>query len=260
MSDIVSTAQPVLLEYGPAWVRELSGLDEQLVEEGGTPAALALLDRVLVAGPGGTDRPAAAALVPSDRDALLAAVYRRSFGDRIQATATCGDCGEPFDVEFSLGELERALAEDRRAPELVEENGFFSLADGTRFRLPTGFDECEVAALAPGEAESELRRRLVLGGDAATAEDAMAELAPLLERDLELVCPECGAAQTLRFELPGYLLRALAQERRQLAQEVHALALAYGWGLAEILTLPRSRRRAYVELASARAPARRGLA
>jgi len=254
MLDVVSAAQPVRLEHqpAPAWLRELCGLDEQTVEEDGTPAALALLDRVLVGGPGGSERPATASLVPSDRDALLAAVYRRAFGDRVQATASCVDCRELFDVEFSLAALEQALQEVRQAPEVTVDNGSFSLADGTRFRLPTGADECEVVGLPLEQAEAELRERLVLGGDGVAAEEAMAALAPLLERELELVCPECGTAQTLRFELAGYLLRALAQERRQLAREVHALAVAYGWGLAEILALPRSRRRAYVELASAR--------
>jgi hypothetical protein len=251
----------VRLEHGrgieTVWLRDLCGVDEQTVEDGGTAGAVALVERLLVEAPGGDTVPTAASLVASDREALLAAVYRRTFGDAVRATATCAGCGSPFDVDFSLTDLERTLRDDRPTVAVRPDGDALVLPDGTRFRLPTGADECAVAAIAPERAESELRSRLVLDGDAAAAEDAMAALAPLVEHDLEVACPECGATQTARFELASYLLGALAGELGQLAREVHTLAVAYGWGLDEILALSRRRRRAYVELASGSATAAR---
>lgn len=247
-------AHAVRLEHGPGietvWLRDLCGVDEQTVEAGSTAAAVALVERLLVQAPGGEAVPAAASLVASDREALLAAVYRRTFGETVRSTATCRECGSPFDVDFSLTDLERKLRGERPAVAARPDGDALVLPDGTRFRLPTGADECAVAAIAPERAEAELRSRLVLEGDPAAAEDAMAALAPLVEDELELACPECGATQTARFELASYLLGALAGELGQLAREVHTLAVAYGWGLDEILALPRRRRRAYVELAS----------
>jgi hypothetical protein len=40
-------------------------------------------------------------------------------------------------------------------------------------------------------------------------------------------------------------------DRRQLVQEIHLLASAYGWSLSEILNLTRGQRRAFVALVDA---------
>src|SRR4051812_7854929 len=86
-----------------AWLREITGADEAALEGRDTPAAIALLDRLLVDRPGATVRPGEAALLTiTDRDLLLAAVYRASFGARIGSTVACAGCGAPFDLDFDL--------------------------------------------------------------------------------------------------------------------------------------------------------------
>jgi hypothetical protein len=71
---------------------------------------------------------------------------------------------------------------------------------------------------------------------------------PVLDLDLEATCPKCGALQSVRFDIQTYLLRALAYEKRFLIHEVHRIAMAYGWGHEEILSLTREDRRAFVRL------------
>ena len=112
--------------------------------------------------------------------------------------------------------------------------------------------------LPADEAERELLARCVVMGDPAqepqAVQAAMMEVAPVVDLDLQVRCPECDHVQAVHFDIQTYLLSALSAERKQLAWEVHRLAVAYGWGLEEILSLPRGQRRMYVALIEAEAP------
>ena len=55
-------------------------------------------------------------------------------------------------------------------------------------------------------------------------------------------------SQIFHFNLQEYLLTSLTKEKDNLVAEVHMLARFYGWGLNEILELPRSSRKSYVAL------------
>src|SRR6516162_7280458 len=81
-------------------IRELTGLDEQCVRDVSTATAIALLDRVVEAGPGTSWR--AAHLTAADRDRLLAAIYRATYGDWITSTPPCRNCASLFDLTFAL--------------------------------------------------------------------------------------------------------------------------------------------------------------
>jgi hypothetical protein len=215
-------------EEACALLREPNGFDEADVEGTDLPSALRLIDRLLVARPGALAPGAASSLRAADRDLLLARVYARAFGWRVEATASCAACGEPYDVDFSLEELAAsALAE-------VPAGG------------PTGEDVR--AALAAPDPAAELRRRCAPQGD-----EAIAEAGRGLDVDLAAACPECGAAGTVRFDVQSYLLGALLRERPRLLRELHALARAYRWSHDEIMGLPRSRRRALAGLVEAAA-------
>ena len=241
-----------------AAVRDLCGADESAVEGTGTPAAIALVDRLLVAAPGtGVGPGMAAMLIGSDRDRILTAIYTRAFGAQVQSTVTCNECGESFDLDFRLDQLAESLGEQTGHATLHPgEDGLFTLENGVRFRLPTGEDECSVIGMTIDEGVLELARRCVVGGnttsDIEKCQQSMEEVAPIVDLDLDAVCPNCDAAQSLHFNLQQYLLQKLIAERRQLAAEVHSLARAYGWGLNEILQLSRNQRRMYAELVAPR--------
>lgn len=250
--------QRVTLEFGPegGWVglRELRGRDEEAVAAAGTADAVALLDRLLLEVDGaaiGTGR--AAELTAADRDRLLAAVYRRELGGRVEGTLRCGGCDKPFDLDFQLDDLianVRTEAREAAAGIAREERGSFRMADGTRFRLPCGADELAVLALPEEQREDELLRRCLLAGasrklDSGAVSAAMEAVAPLVELTLDAACPECKREQPLHFDLQHHLLGTLLQERRARLLEIHRIATAYRWSLAEILELPRRRRREF---------------
>jgi hypothetical protein len=237
----------VVLEHAPqraaVQLGELCGADEESVAARDTAAALALLDR-LTAG-----SPPARSLTAADRDRLLAAVYRRSYGAKIQTSLTCGACGESFDLDFDLAEMARSLADEAADRPIQEEPGVFRAAD-LRFRLPTGDDELAIAQLPPAEAAAALAARCVLEGpaDHARLDEAMRAAAPLLETELDASCPACATAACLTFDLQDYLLDSILSERRRRGEDIHRLARSYGWGLTEILGLTRRRRRELVEI------------
>lgn len=250
---------PVSLRFAPehAFVRlrELTGADERAVAGTSTDDALRLLDALLVASPDTPAPPRADDFVAADRDRLLVAVYRDAFGDRIENTLACARCGHPFDLHFSLAELASTL--DRGSSHVPQVRavgaGRFETDDGMRFRLPTGRDERAIAALPAEEAERGLLHRCLLDPstppvDAAALEELLAEVAPLIDFELDARCPECQRVHALPFDIQSYLLGALLAERPRLHQEIHRLALAYGWSLNEILSLRRRERRQFVEL------------
>lgn len=244
----------------------------------GALAATELLDRLLVEAPGTTVRGGCAwDLAVSDRDRLLAAIYVHTFSDQIESEVRCSACGERTTISFSLEELVASLAPDEAARREVgvsgpDDKGRFTLTEGVRFRLPTSGDQ-RVSLGASGDdqpqhAASVLVRRCVVAETGRTGADldasviervgaAMAVVGPTVEHRFEVGCESCPAAEHVHFDIQPFLLRALAHERRYLVREVHYLASTYGWGLSEILSLPRADRRAYVELVVAERAAKR---
>jgi hypothetical protein len=248
---------------GAVGLRELRGHDEQMVTGTGTMMAVRLLDRLLEGVGEVNARPLhALGMTAADRDKLLAAVYLQTYGARIESTVGCLQCGVPFDIDFSLTELQASVVAAARKESFPQgPGGYFLLPDGSRFRLPTGEDECAVLGLAPDAAAAELLKRCLAEEhhvtDPADALAAMAGIAPLLDIELTGRCPECENEQGVHFDIQTFLLKSLEQEKSRLAWEVHRLACAYGWSLGEILGLPRSLRRTYVALVESEVPSRR---
>lgn len=244
-------------------LRELNGFDEQAVCSLDTMTAISLLERLLVRRPGSpNEQLKAIQLTASERDSLLAEVYQRTFGTRIESTTRCTVCEELFDLMFDLGDL---LAAYRAVPSSETEarrepDGTYRLPGGLQFRLPTGEDEMAVVGLPAEQAELNLLHRCIIeaerGIDLDAVQRAMEEVAPVLNLDLDAQCPECGGKQQVHFDVQFYLLRALEQQSKQFAREVHRLAVAYGWSLNEILSLSRTQRRTFVEFVEGELPGR----
>ncbi len=246
------------LSFSPAgkWacLREICGHDVLAINQPGTMDAIQLIDRLLVESSETDIRPGMAAVIATaDRDEMLAAIYKANFGSQIESTIDCQACEEPFDLDFDCDQLlnfirgEAAMAEVEK-----EEDGTFKLADGCRFRLPSGEDERLLFGLSEQQAGHLLLERCLLEGDAqanaSNIQAAMQQIAPVFETDLQANCPECNHEQYIRFDMQSYLLNALLLEKKQLPTEVHRLAVTYGWSQQEILELPRTLRQRYVSL------------
>jgi hypothetical protein len=230
-------------------LRRLNGHDVRSVEGASVFDALALIDRLNVGRHGGLAAAGQASeLAAAVRDRVLAWIYAQNYGDAITSSPRCASCGERYDLSFSLADL---LAAHPIAP--LPPDGVYQTASGARFRLPTGANELAVVGMPADAARRELLRRCILGGhgDPNVVEAAMEAAAPLLNMELQPICPECGAAQAIGFDMGTYLLRRLLSEKQRLPDEAHMLAMAYGWSHSEILNLTRPERRRFITLIEA---------
>jgi len=199
---------------------------------------------------------AAADLSASDRDALLAALHRAAWGDRITSSLRCPACGEMVDLSFELSALQRQL---QPKPTAVHVDGLRALrnAQGEAYALPDASTEEAAATLGLHAGLASLQASIAGADapDAAALGTTLEALAPLLDVELDAACAECGASQLVRFDIQSFTLQRLLDERERLLGEVHALAGGYGWSLDEIVSLPRSLRRALAARLAAVPPA-----
>jgi hypothetical protein len=192
-------------------------------------------------------------LLVGDRDFLILQLRRMTLGDRFAAVFSCPACQRAMDVTF--------LAQDIFvAPRPQDATTYSWHSDDQRppirFRLPDGADQEAVAELLTDEAVEVLLARCVVddGGIPLTpAERAaviaeMDRLAPQIDLELDLNCPECGHSFTTPFDCSAFFFSEIRAQSRHLMREVHYLALHYHWSEAEILGLQRDRRRGYLAL------------
>lgn len=237
-----------------AVLRPLSGYEEEwMAQSRGTPSAVVttrLLNACMVRLDDDLPSPdAARQMLVGDRDFLMLQLRRLTLGERIHAVVECPACAAKMDVEFQASELE---GQPRSLREAWNE---LQLSSRTiRFRLPTGADQEGVAGLQIDEAERRLLAFCVSGsGDLTEAErDAviaeMDKLAPQLDGELDLTCPDCVHEFVQHFDVSRFFFDEMRINSGQLLREVHTLAFYYHWSESEILSLTRGRRRAYLSL------------
>ena len=172
-------------------------------------------------------------------DDLLNHLLVALVGAATTCRATCTSCQAAFEFGLDLSQLRAAMR--AAASGMNVEDGVVSVpASGRRFRLPRVKD---MARLHRDGAEAWMRELLIDGEYAPEMEAEIALAAPVLAQDLTATCPECDAANTVRFDISDYLMRALRRDAGFLWREVHLIARTYGWPLDQILGLPRDVRR-----------------
>jgi hypothetical protein len=252
-----------------ATVRALTGADEIAMAslEAPSPAArvTALLARTIERlGPiQPVARDVTASLTAGDREALVLHIRRLTLGDRLACVIRCPQCREPMDLDLRVSDLLLPAMSDSPLEHDLE------LDDGgtpyqVRFRLPTGADLEDAAAIVVREgisaaAKGILERcviRVTRDGQAAILPPALhsrvsAEMAnrdPQAELMLRPVCPSCGAQFEALLDAASFLFDEIGARVGTLLSEVHLLARHYHWSEAEILSLSRARRHAYLSL------------
>ena len=183
------------------------------------------------------------------RDAGLLAIREQMFGSSVTGLADCPNCSERLELTFDVSEIETPPAS------IPTES---STASGVRFRLPDSRDLLAVAGCADVEsARAMLLRRCVIDRDAdnLAEEDvegvvsAMAEADPQADVQLDLSCPACRQQWFAVFDIASFLWTEVNAWAHRTLQDVHRLALAYGWREPDILALSPWRRQVYLEMA-----------
>lgn len=198
-------------------------------------------------------------LLPLDRDIMLIALSRLTFGDVRFETLHCPlpECGAKMDVELDLSTVEAP-----EVPSLTDRE--YPLPDGrrVRLRLPTAGDQEDIYDVRPsGRADAMLRKCLVRGDkrfvdsvdslsptERVSCAAALGESSPRLDLTLDLTCIKCGGSFLHSYDPVRGLLSHLHGSRADLLAEIHTIALYYHWPHREILELPRGLRREYLAL------------
>ncbi len=219
-------------------------------------------------------------LLVVDRDYLLLKLRQLTFGDQVRAILVCPACGQKMDIDFELARVPIEARRPAGSTETIELSpaAAYTGADGkthrlVEFRLPTGRDQ-ESLAVVPGIDEARaittlLARCLLRVGDVTSVdesvaaglsvvarreiEDGMERVAPRVDLDMDVTCPECNHGFVQPFDFSRLFFAEVKLRREQLYREVHVLALHYHWPESEILALTRAKRRTYLELVQAEA-------
>lgn len=177
-------------------------------------------------------------------------------------TVACDRCGERFDFAVNYGELPVKAAGEGYPFATVETS-----LGPCRFRVPTGIDQEFLAGIDndaealrvlvsccltdfPGQKGKGMCPRDDGAGtfspdDVARIEAALEAVAPEMAVSVQAACPDCGSLHLIDVDPYGVLHQYAGGS---LLQEIHTIAATYHWGEAEILALPRERRRRYLEL------------
>lgn len=220
------------------------------------PAALrgcALLDDVLGTGAG-----TAQSLPLGRRDAQLLELQRALFGPQLEAVTRCPHCGERLELNLRVDDLRAAESVTPDPIIALECQGYH-----VRSRLPDSADLAAAAQAADVEGARELlmQRCLLEASCRGVAllpqdlpDDVVAQLGqalsaadPQANTELALQCPACEHRWAEAFDIASYLLDSLSHWAERCLDQVHTLALAYGWSEAQILALSPARRARYIE-------------
>ena len=186
-----------------------------------------------------------------DFELMLLELHRLMSGPALLSDAACS-CGKRVDISFDVRDLaEHNVPRRPRQVRDADEPGWFGLAGSDlTFRLPAIGDQLAVARTRD-PARALIGRCIGGTGPTGRAQAAMAAMTPTLSGPVEGVCPHCGAAVHLHFDVPSFVMNEVRVQAAELFEEVHLLAERYHWSEEQIVALPSRRRRHYANLATA---------
>lgn len=224
----------------------------------GVPAArrLLLAEAAATTGQGAVDLPL------GTLNSLLLELRCGAFGDSLPCTTDCPACRESLDVTVTAAELRpsRLRGGAGEADALAESaTGTLTALGATiTYRALTARDVAAVDPAAPGARQTLLRRCVVDVSPPADLPDEvldevaqrLAGLDPGVNPLLTLSCPFCGHRWEAALDIADHLWTDVSGCARRILHEVHALARAYGWSEADVLSVSPVRRRFYLEVSA----------
>lgn len=211
----------------------------------GSPIDRALL--LLAAAAPEQDRAALADISIPRRDAAVLALRRQALGPRVRGVVDCPGCSDRLEFDVDADAL---LASAMRAEPLSIRVGELC------FRLPNTGDLIATAAIVdPQRATRRLLQECCLnaGGGQEWSDELLAEAEAGLSAHagaantcFNFACEACGSAWAAPFDICAFVWEELERRAQVLLDDVHRLALAYGWDEQRILALSDVRRDAYL--------------
>lgn len=201
-----------------------------------------------------------AALPLGQRDTLLLALRRATFGESLPGTSHCPECGEAVEFELSCSALATNVPEPQHKH--ISRDGYsMTIRPLNSFDLAAAAGETTVQ-----QARNLLVRRCVvearyqgkmIGPETLPQEikNGITETAliadPQAEMLLDLNCPACQHHWHNILDIGHILWLEISTRAQRLLLDVHLLAKAYGWTESEILKLSPTRRATYLQMVTA---------
>lgn len=193
------------------------------------------------------------------RDARLFTLREWTFGPQMVCMDACPDCGERLELNFDVTEI-RVSSE----AELVEASSLNINGYEIGFRPPNSLDIDSIS----NQVDIASARRLLLercvtqtshnahevsfddlpGEVLDAVVEGVAQADPQADVRLALACPVCGHEWETVFDIVSFFWSEISAWAKRILREVHALASAYGWREADILSMSPWRRQFYLEM------------
>jgi len=196
------------------------------------------------------------------RDVRLFDLYEENFGSMLKGFSGCPQCRENWEFTLPIAELKKNQSSNSSTNEyslVLEESGI-----NLKFRVPNSIDlaavmncnnmqsardtiarGCVIQAtrygepLTENELSAEIINRLV---------ECMANTVPDAEILFDFECPACSHCWQMPLDIVVFLWQEICLYAKSLLQEVHVLALSYGWCEEDILSMSPVRRQYYLGL------------
>jgi hypothetical protein len=246
-----------------AKLRPLNGYEEEwLASHPSTPSARVvswlLNDCLMGLDDEPPDREQVPRLLVGDRDYLMLQLRRMTLGEHFHAVLSCPACSANMDVDFEASDVPIEWRPQSASTYTLDLDSQAGSGRTVRFRLPTGGDQEAVLGLDAESAVNALITRCLIDdsgtsltpGERTAVSEAMEQLAPQIDLELELQCPECTHTFVEPFDITLFFFKEMRMKADQLLREIHCLAFYYHWSEAEILSLTMECRRKYLALLS----------
>jgi hypothetical protein len=176
------------------------------------------------------------------RDQAIAMLRARLFGPVAEFTSRCPHCAA--EVEFTIADVVEmfdtvpAPPPGPRARAVTSEDLIAAEAAAAQGRDPRAAIIARITA-ADGDAAVQL--------DAPTLDTMLESLDAGAELRFDMTCPDCAGHWMAVLDIVDCTWRELTRAVGRIADEVAALASAYGWREADTLGMSRARRALYLE-------------
>lgn len=235
----------------------------QLLElvDAGTGEDAAVRGRLLGAAASGRPGDGVDQLSLGGRDAWILALRCATFGDVLPARVVCPDCGLLLSVK-----VPREAVSRQEPPQNGDEQPIVRVEHDSLVAEARSPDGPVLAAAARCPDVTSARLALIRGcvlrawhdGEPidpdALDDDALQHIGEaILESDpqaevcVTMTCAACGHQLSAVLDVAEFFWRELTATGVQLLDEVHQLAIGYGWSEEQVLRLSSRRRREYVE-------------
>lgn len=198
-------------------------------------------------------------LTVGQRNMLLLDLRQKTLGTQANCFAQCPQC--EASLKFTI-DLETFYA-DTLDTTTVSLNTLNIDDYQVSFRLPTSIDLAALVGCRDAEQGSQIlitrcvvqseRAGYTLAGAelptqvVAALAQAMLDLEPQAEMEIQLECAECEHDWMALFDIVSFFWTELEVQAKRILREVSLLAHAYGWSETEILALSTVRRQFYLE-------------